>query len=60
MSVRRVMEKEMAKSNGSARMVKVPSDRRPTVKSLQKLEREISAQVNANEIMRSRSMHKMI
>lgn len=59
MSVRRVMAKEMAKSNGSARMVKVPADRRPTVDSLRKLEREISAQVNANEIMRSRSMHKV-
>lgn len=59
MSVKRIIAKEMGKSNGSARMVKVPQARRPTVESLQKLRREVSAQVNANEIMRSRSMIKV-
>lgn len=46
----------MNKSGGCARLVKVPASRRPTAKTLKKLEREISAQVSANETMRSRSM----
>lgn len=50
--VRRVIRKEMAKSNGTARMVKVPQDRRPTLESLKKLEQEITAQVKDNERMR--------
>lgn len=56
MSISRILNKEMNKSGGSARLVKVPSNRRPTSESLEKLEREISAQVIANEAMRSRSM----
>ena len=56
MSISRILSKEMNKSGGWARLVKVPASRRPTAKTLKKLEREISAQVSANETMRSRSM----
>jgi len=56
MSVREMLKREMAASGGRARLVKVPDRRRPTVESLVKLEREINAQVTANEVMRDRSM----
>ena len=56
MSISRILSKEMNKSGGSARLVKVPANRRPTAETLKKLEREISAQVIANEAMRSRRM----
>ena len=56
MSISRILSKEMNKSGGCARLVKVPASRRPTAKTLKKLESEISAQVSANETMRSRSM----
>lgn len=56
MSISRILSKEMNKSGGCARLVKVPANRRPTSETLKKLEREISAQVSANEAMRSRSM----
>ena len=58
MSLSRILAKEMAGSEGTARVVKVPVSRRPTAESLRNLEREISSQINANEAMRSRSMHK--
>ena len=38
----------MEKSNGAARLVKVPEHMRPTAESLKKLEREISAQIESN------------
>ncbi len=56
MSISRILNKEMQKSGGCARLVKVPANRRPTSETLKKLEREVSAQVSANEAMRSRSM----
>lgn len=56
LSISRILHKEMEKSNGQAKLVKVPASRRPTAESLRKLEREISAQISANEAMRSRSM----
>ena len=56
MSISRILSKEMNKSGGCARLVKVPASRRPTAKTLKKLEREISAQVCASETMRSSSM----
>ena len=58
MSVSEILAKEMEKSGGRVRMVKVPANRRPTAESLQKLEREISAQINANEVMRNKSLYK--
>lgn len=60
MSISRILAKEMKKSGGRARLVKVPSNRRPTAESSLKLEREISAQINANEVMRSKSLHKAV
>ena len=56
MSISKILSKEMKESGGRARLVKVPADRRPTFETLKKLDREISAQVSANEAMRSRSM----
>lgn len=53
-----VLTKEMEKSGGKARVVNVPENRRPTAESLRKLEREIASQINANEVMRSRSMQR--
>ena len=56
MSIRDIIALEMEKSGGEARLVTVPRELRPTAESLQKMEREISAQISANEVMRSRSM----
>lgn len=50
MSLRDILAKEMAKSGGSAELVKVPANRRPTAASLRKLDKEISSQLNANNI----------
>ncbi len=58
MNISRIIAKEMEKSAGKVRIVKVPSNRKPTAESLLKLEREISAQISANEVMRSNSLHK--
>lgn len=60
MSISDILNKEMNKSGGSARVVKVPADRRPTAETLKGLEQEISAQIIANEGMRSRSMHNAL
>lgn len=56
MRISRVIEREMQKSGGRVRVVKVPTSRRPTVAALTKLEREIASQVSANEAMSNRSM----
>ena len=53
--IRRMMERLAKKSNGKIRIVKVPPERRPTAESLAKLEREIKAQIDANDAMRYRS-----
>ena len=47
-SIRTILKKEMEKSNGAARLVKVPKHMRPTAESLEKLDREISAQIESN------------
>lgn len=36
MQLRKILEKEMAKSNGQEELVKVPQERRPNTKSLKK------------------------
>lgn len=54
-SIRTILKKEMDKSNGAARLVKVPKHMRPTAESLEKLEREIDAQIDSNRRMRYRS-----
>lgn len=40
MQLRKILEKEMAKSNGQAELVKVPQERRPNTESLKK-DREV-------------------
>ena len=55
MSIIDVLEKEVEKSGGKVRVVKVPPERPPTAESLSKLETEISAQIRVNEEMRRRS-----
>lgn len=55
MSIIDVLKKEVEKSGGKVRVVKVPPERRPTAESLAKLEAEISAQIRVNEEMRRRS-----
>ena len=50
-----IIKKEMEKSNGRARMVKVSSEKRPTLESMKKMQREVNAQIDANHIMREKS-----
>ena len=54
-SISTIFKKEMEKSGGTAKLVKVPEHMRPTAKTLEKLEREISAQIESNRRMRYRS-----
>ena len=56
MRISKVIEKEMQKSGGRVRVVKVPVSKRPTASALETLEREIASQVSANEAMSNRSM----
>lgn len=55
MNINRVIQREMEKSNGKVRIVKVPKEKRPTEKSLNELEREIKAQIDANKAMMERA-----
>ena len=41
MQLRKILKKEMAKSNGQAKLVKVPQERRPDAESLKKIDREV-------------------
>ena len=59
MDLRNILKKELEKSGGKARLVKVPANRRPTAESLRKLDREISSQIEANEAMRERSVERV-
>ncbi len=54
-TINRVLHRIAEESNGKMRIVKVPPERRPTAESLKKLDREIQAQLDANEAMRHRS-----
>lgn len=56
MRIDQIIEKEMKKSGGRVKVVKLPENKRPTAASLAKLEREIASQVSANEAMSNRSM----
>ena len=51
----KIIKKEMEKSNACARMVKVPPEKRPTIESTKKMQREVNAQIDANHIMRENS-----
>ena len=44
-----ILKKEMEKSNGAARLVKVPPERRPNAKSLLTFEHEIAVQVGIDD-----------
>lgn len=57
-SISDILKKEMDKSNGQAKVVKVPKEMRPTYESLKKLETKIGAQIQANNDMRYRSMNQ--
>lgn len=56
----RTLHKIVEKSNDEAKLVKVPKDKRPTQKSLERLEREICSQVEQNRAMRERSYVKTL
>lgn len=56
MKISRMISKQMNKSAGQVKIVKVPASKRPTAVSLKKLDREIAVQVNANKAMSNRSM----
>lgn len=56
MNIQSIIEHEMQKSEGTVKIIKVPSHLKPTTGSLKKLDHEISAQVKANEAMQHRSM----
>ena len=51
-----MIEREMRRSGGRVKIISVPARMRPTKASLKKLDREISAQVRANEAMSTRSI----
>ena len=55
MSISRILKKVAEKSNGKMHIVKVPPEKRPTAESLEKLEREIGAQIDVNRAMEHRS-----
>ena len=53
----RILHKIVEKSNGEAKLVKVPSDKRPNQKSLENLEREVGAQVDSNRAIREKKLY---
>ena len=57
MQLRKILEKEMAKSNGLAELVKVPQERRPDAESLRKLNREVEGmlKMTGNQVVKSDS-----
>ncbi len=59
MSVRKAIQAEMKRSNGKVQVMKIDSKRLPSKKGLLKLDRQISAQISANEAMRNRSMARI-
>lgn len=54
-SISKILGKMAKNSNGKMRKVKVPIEKRPTVESLRKLEKEIHAQIEANRVMEYKS-----
>lgn len=54
-STSKILHKIAKESNGEMRIVKVPKERRPTAELLAHLDREIKAQIDANDAMRYRS-----
>lgn len=58
MSYKEVLEYEFEKNGSQSRIVDFPIEMQPTAESLKILDREIAAQISANEAMRNRSMNK--
>lgn len=56
MSIRSVLARELSRSNGKAKLVKIPEHMRPTAESLKHYSDEVHAQIIANDDMRFRSM----
>ena len=54
-SISRILHKIAAQSDGKMRIEKVPKERRPTAESFARSDREIKAQLDANDAMRHRS-----
>lgn len=54
-STSRILHKIAEKSNGKMRIEKVPKERHPTAESFARSDREIKAQLDANDAMRHRS-----
>lgn len=57
MSIENIIKLAMKKSGGAAELTDVPKDKKLTNESLNKLENEVTAQVDRNRAMRNRSMH---
>lgn len=53
--ISRMLHKIAEKSNGEICIEKVPPEKRPTSESLEELEKEINAQIEANRAMEYRS-----
>ena len=56
----KILYKIVKKSNGEAKLVKVPKDKRHTQKSLKRLEKKICVQIDSNKTMRKRSYVKAL
>ena len=56
MNLSRMIAREMNKGSGQIKIKRVPASKRPTAASLRRLDREIAAQVSANEAMSNRSV----
>lgn len=54
MSLINVLAKELARSNGKAKLVKVPKHMKPTLESLKQFENEVSAQIESNNLNESK------
>ncbi len=54
MSLINVLSKELARSNGKAKLVKVPKHMKPTLESLKQIENEVSAQIESNNLNESK------
>lgn len=54
MSLISVLSKELARSNGRAKLVKVPKHMKPTLESLKQFENEVSAQIESNNLNESK------
>ena len=56
MNLSRMIAREINKDGSATQIVKVPANKRPKAADLKTLDREIAAQVNANEAMSNRSL----